>query len=68
VGRPLPAEARAVLSGVRQDLDGKLGSNLAAVLTAGEIVATAARIDRLLDTDVFPEPVRGWPAVPWPPL
>jgi uncharacterized repeat protein (TIGR03843 family) len=68
VGRPLPAEARAVLAGVRHDLDGGLGSNLAAVLTSAEISTTAERIDRLLATGVFPEPVRGWPAVPWPPL
>jgi uncharacterized repeat protein (TIGR03843 family) len=68
VGRPLPAEARTVLGAVRHDLDGGLGSNLADVLTATEVTRTAERIDRLLATGVFPEPVRGWPAVPWPPI
>ncbi len=68
VGRPLPAEARAVLSAVRHDLDGPLGANLAAVLTRAEVEATVSRVTRLLGTGVFPEPPEHWPAVPWPPL
>jgi uncharacterized repeat protein (TIGR03843 family) len=68
VGRPLPAEARAVLSAVRHDLSGSLGANLAAVLTKAEVDATVARVTRLLSTGVFPDPPDHWPAVPWPPL
>jgi uncharacterized repeat protein (TIGR03843 family) len=68
VGRPLPAEARAVLAAVRQELDGGLGASLSAVLTDAEVTATAMRVNRLLETGVFPEPVPGWPPVPWPPL
>ena len=68
VGRPLPAEARAVLSAVRHELDGPLGANLAAVLTEREVKRTVTRVDRLLATGRFPEPVPGWPAMPWPPI
>ena len=68
VGRPLPAEATTVLAVVRHDLAGGLGDRLRELVSGEEIEAAAARIERLLNGGVFPEPVAGWPAVPWPPI
>lgn len=68
IDRPLPAEARAVLAAVRQELTGQLGASLSAVLTDAEVQAIGARVDRLLKTGTFPAPVPGWRAVPWPPI
>ena len=36
--------------------------------TAAEVAATVRRVDRLLRSGVFPEPLPGRPAVPWPPV
>jgi uncharacterized repeat protein (TIGR03843 family) len=68
VGRPLPEAERETLSGLRRDLDADLGKRLRELISAPEVAATAARVDRLLGDGVFPEPVPGWPAVPWPPI
>jgi uncharacterized repeat protein (TIGR03843 family) len=68
VGRALPDATRDVLTGLRADLAGPLGSRLCQLLAPDEVVATGARIDRLLSAGVFPEPRPGRPAVPWPPI
>jgi uncharacterized repeat protein (TIGR03843 family) len=68
IGRPLAAADRDVLFALRGELDGDLGVRLRALISADEVAATAARIDRLLEAGVFPEPVADWPAVPWPPM
>jgi hypothetical protein len=60
-------EVRA-LQGLRTDLDGALGETLRALLTEGEVRATAQRIDALLDSGCFPFPSPEWPAIPWPPF
>ena len=68
VGRPLPEPARAVLTDLRRDLSGGLGSRLCELLAADEVAATIARIERLLAAGTFPQPRPGRPAVPWPPI
>ncbi|MDP9100599.1 MAG: SCO1664 family protein [Actinomycetota bacterium] len=67
-GSPLDADALEVLSRMRAEIEGPLGEALREHLTAREVAATAARIDRLLATGVFPEPSADWPAIPWPPF
>jgi uncharacterized repeat protein (TIGR03843 family) len=68
VGRPVAAEDRRTLDGLRTALAGDLGVRLRELISAGEVDATAARIERLLTAGVFPEPGEDWPSVPWPPL
>ena len=68
VGRPLPADERERMTGLLSDLRGKLGEDLVEFISPPEVAATCARIERLLATGVFPGPVPGWPAVPWPPV
>ncbi|WUN35975.1 SCO1664 family protein [Kitasatospora sp. NBC_00315] len=67
-GEPLPAEARAVLAGLAQALDGELGERLAPHLTAQELRATAGRIAALRRTGLHPLPSDEWPSIPWPPV
>jgi uncharacterized repeat protein (TIGR03843 family) len=38
------------------------------LLTAEELSATLERIDRILESQVFPVPSDNWPPVPWPPI
>jgi uncharacterized repeat protein (TIGR03843 family) len=68
IGRPLAADDRDVLVALRAGLDADLGVRLREHISAAEVDATAARVDRLLAAGVFPEPVADWPAVPWPPI
>jgi uncharacterized repeat protein (TIGR03843 family) len=69
IGRPLPAGQAEVLAGLREALTGDLGARLAAeLISEAEVAATIARVERLLARGVFPEPVPGWPAIPWPPI
>ena len=43
--------------------------NMAAdLLTEGEIDATLARVNRMIESSIFPSPSEDWPAVPWPPI
>ena len=67
-GTPLSAEELAVLSRLRADLDGDLGSRLRALLLPGEVLALFARVDSLLTDGRFPLPPSDRPAIPWPPF
>jgi len=67
-GRPLPPAESEVLARVGRDLGGELGDRLGGLISEEEVAATVARIDRLLAAGLFPEPVPGWPAMPWPPI
>jgi uncharacterized repeat protein (TIGR03843 family) len=67
-GLPLPEEAVDVLSGLRAQLEGSLCESLHELLTAREVRATVARVDRLLRTREHPQPSADWPAIPWPPF
>jgi len=53
------------------DLSTRLQAESAAILqliTEIEFGALIARIERLLETGIFPSPSEDWPAVPWPPF
>jgi uncharacterized repeat protein (TIGR03843 family) len=67
-GRPLTEESVDVLSGLRAQLEGELGTALAGLLHRDEVLATIARVDRLLTTRRHPQPSDDWPPVPWPPF
>jgi uncharacterized repeat protein (TIGR03843 family) len=67
-GDGLPAEAVEVLDALRAGLAGALGAALGEHLTRREIAATTRRVDRLLGTGAFPQPLREWPPLPWPPI
>jgi uncharacterized repeat protein (TIGR03843 family) len=67
-GQRLTDEALEVLGRVRAELEGDLAAALAEHLTAAEVRATAARVDRLLTTRRHPQPSEDWPAIPWPPF
>ncbi|WP_418276418.1 SCO1664 family protein [Isoptericola jiangsuensis] len=70
VGEPLDAAELDGVRRVRADLAddgaGGLGGRLAELLDDAELVALAARCDRLLTSAVFPAPEGDMPAVPWP--
>ena len=70
VGEEIPPE---ILSDVRRlrncfEHDGDFGSNIENLLSRREMNAFSARIDKLLEERVFPEPPEDWPHVPWPPI
>jgi uncharacterized repeat protein (TIGR03843 family) len=67
-GHPLDDEAIDVLSALRADLEGPLGSTLRELLAEDEVRRTARRVDRLLRTRRHPQPSQDWPAIPWPPF
>jgi hypothetical protein len=67
-GLPLTDEAVEVLSRLRAELEGPLGTELHEHLTRREVRRTIARVDRLLLSGVHPEPSEDWPAIPWPPF
>ncbi len=71
-GVSFDGEELAGLANVRAGLGtrrapGSLAASLAALLAAGEVAATRARVAALLTGGRFPEPRPDWPAIPWPP-
>lgn len=48
--------------------DGELTAALSILLTDAEVRALGRRVDRLLEQAAYPQPSRGWRAIPWPPL
>lgn len=67
-GEPFAADELAGLERLRAALAGDLGPVLRGLLSAGEVRATARRIEALLTDGRFPLPSPTWPAVPWPPF
>jgi uncharacterized repeat protein (TIGR03843 family) len=67
-GEPLRDEEGATLTRLGERLAGDLGTELAALLTRGEVRETHRRIDRLVSDGHLPFPGEGWPAIPWPPF
>ncbi|MYS20416.1 conserved hypothetical protein [Streptomyces sp. DvalAA-14] len=67
-GEPLPAEAVTVLDKLAAELAGALGERLATLLTTAETAALRARVHRLREAGVHPEPSGEWPSIPWPPV
>ncbi|MGK2849727.1 MAG: SCO1664 family protein [Candidatus Limnocylindrales bacterium] len=67
-GEPLGADELAGLERLQAALAGELRPVLRDLLSAGEVRATARRVDALLADGRFPFPSPTWPAVPWPPF
>lgn len=67
-GEPFAADELAGLERLRAALAGELRPVLRDLLSAGEVRATARRVDALLADGRFPFPSPTWPAVPWPPF
>jgi uncharacterized repeat protein (TIGR03843 family) len=65
-GRNLTDDEIALLERCKQGLAEELGEVLSPLLTGEEIQALGKRVDRLLQSQMFPEPSPDWPAVPWP--
>jgi uncharacterized repeat protein (TIGR03843 family) len=68
-GEPLPADVLQALRGLRAALDSEpsLAGALDDLLEKAELRALRRRLDRLIDTGVYPSPGSG-PNVPWPPV
>lgn len=67
-GEPLVDAETTLLRQLRDDLDGPLGDELRELLAKREVVATARRVEALLERGTFPLPDPGRPAIPWPPF
>ena len=67
-GRNLTESERKTLIDLQRFMEGDLGDSLQDLLTVEEITALKNRVERLLTSDVFPEPTQDWPSVPWPPF
>jgi len=67
-GDPIAADELDILRALRVKLDGPLCEALQALISAAEMRALVARVDRLLRTKRFPEPDPYRMAVPWPPF
>ena len=67
-GDPIAPAELDVLRELRVKLDGPLCEALQPLISAAEMRALVARIDRLLRTKRFPEPDPYRMAVPWPPF
>ncbi|SNR78530.1 conserved hypothetical protein [Haloechinothrix alba] len=65
-GEDLPADAVEKLRKLLADLDGTLGEQLTAHLTAAEVEAVRSRAGALIGEGAFPLPVDDARAVPWP--
>jgi len=66
LGEELSPDERTGVERVRAGLAGDLGLRLGDLISAPELVALAARCDRLLREGRFPGPEGAMPAVPWP--
>ena len=67
-GQPLNDDEVEVLLRLRKDLGVGLGDRLRDLLSPQEVLATARRIDALLEQKLFPMPDRNRPVIPWPPF
>ncbi|WP_213816852.1 SCO1664 family protein [Glaciihabitans sp. dw_435] len=66
LGEELNADELDGVRRIRSNLDGELGTVLAALISIDEIVALADRCDALLNDSRFPAPHGEMPAMPWP--
>ena len=66
-GEPFTPDEIGVLERLGADLEDGLGDALSELLARREIVATRRRVEGLLRTRRFPDPIPGRPALPWPP-
>ncbi len=63
---PLTSEEIQTLEMLLVGIRTNLASTLSELITSEEISALEMRIERLIQTRVFPAPSQEWPAVPWP--
>jgi len=66
-GEPFTADEIAVLERLRAELANGLAAALGQLLSRREIAAARRRVEDLLRTRRFPDPIPGRPALPWPP-
>jgi uncharacterized repeat protein (TIGR03843 family) len=68
-GERIPREVHQALCGLRASLDGEpaLADTLDELLEKAELRALRRRLDRLIDSGLYPSPGSG-PNVPWPPV
>jgi hypothetical protein len=67
-GEPFRPDELEALRRLRSCLDDDLGVRLRRLLAPIEVSATIRRVDRLIETGVFPQPDPRRPALPWPPV
>jgi uncharacterized repeat protein (TIGR03843 family) len=65
-GTPVPPGLLADVRRLADELAGKLGTELTALITGVELTATRERCHTLLKTGLFPSPSDDWPTIPWP--
>jgi uncharacterized repeat protein (TIGR03843 family) len=65
-GDEIPGEDLERLERLAAALDDGLADELASLITRREVHALRGRVGGLLRRRVHPEPVGGWPAIPWP--
>jgi uncharacterized repeat protein (TIGR03843 family) len=68
VGRPFTPAEQDRLAVLRASFDTGLEAALTGLITAEEITATNARLDRLIGSGRFPRPDPTRMAIPWPPF
>jgi uncharacterized repeat protein (TIGR03843 family) len=66
-GEPLTADETGMLERLAGTLADGLGNALTELLSNRELAAARRRIDYLVASGRFPDPVPGRPAIPWPP-
>lgn len=67
-GQSLTENELAQLRELKSYLASNEANEIMHLITEVEITALHGRIDRLLDTAVFPHPNPEWPHIPWPPF
>lgn len=67
-GEPLCEDELDVVARLSRDFDRVLGEPLTNLLTTLEVRRTRQRIERLLHSNILPQPSRHRPPVPWPPF
>ena len=65
-GEPLDEAILSDLEGLRESLEGELGTVLSELLTRKELARTKRRLTRLIREAAYPLPGDGWPSLPWP--
>ncbi len=66
-GERFSPDEKALLVTIRRALDGRLGTQLGALLSAEEVAATRDRVAGLIGEGRYPQPDPDRPAIPWPP-
>lgn len=65
--QPLNESELAKLGDVQNRFD-EFASQVESLLSESELLATLARLNRIMNSGTFPAPSNEWPPVPWPPI